>query len=310
MNSPLPPAACSAMNTYVHRAMACEWGLQLAAADPAYATQAARAAFAEVDRLESELSRFVVTSDIRRINAAAVGRAVSVTPETCEVLLLALAIQQATRGAFDAAARRAGGTRYTPGLPAFQVTATSRTVTRLADALLDLGAIGKGFAIDAAAGVLRSWGFTAGLLHSGQSSVLAWGTPAGAACWTVALRDPRDPRRTLGVVQLRDTALSGSGIALHGNHILDPRCNAPAVNRAAAWALAPSAAVSDAVSTALMVLSATEAAACFHSAGDAAVLSGVTGVLLDDRTTPPQLTILGAGGEHIQVHPEGRCTPA
>ena len=58
----------------------------------------------------------------------------------------------------------------------------------------------------------------------------------------------------LGTVRLRDRALSGSGTAIHGRHIIDPRTSRPAASPLGAWALAESAAVSDALSTAFMVL--------------------------------------------------------
>ena len=132
---------------------------------------------------------------------------------------------------------------------------------KTAGVLLDLGGIGKGFALDKAAETLREWadegwGLEAALLSGGQSSVLAMGAPPGTNGWTVTVgADVLDvPEEVL----LRDRALSGSGTRVHGRHIIDPRTGRPAVSPVRAWASSPSGAVSDALSTAFMVMSAAE----------------------------------------------------
>lgn len=267
------------MHGFAHDAMACTWGIVIPHDDAAYARQAARAAFDEVDRLERELSRFLESSDIARINAAAAGRPVRIGPDAFECLEIAARIHRQTHGAFDVTVgslvppRRAAGSAPAPGPPAslrptvgmarLTLDRATRTVTKTADDLtLDLGAIGKGYAVDRAVEVLRDWKIDAALVHSGQSTIYALGAPLAAAAWPIAVRDPEDHSAILGHVSLRDAALSGSGTRLHGPHIIDPRAGRPADAPAGAWATAPSAAVSDAVSTAFMVL-AEEAAAAY-----------------------------------------------
>src|SRR5262249_11742429 len=68
--------------------------------------------------------------------------------------------------------------------------------------------------------------------------------------------------------ELEHCSLSGSGVAVKGAHILDPRTGQPAQQRSRAWALAPSAAVSDALSTACMVLSESEIAEVIRGRSD------------------------------------------
>jgi thiamine biosynthesis lipoprotein len=118
----------------------------------------------------------------------------------------------------------------------------------------DLGAIGKGFALDRMADLLRGWDCRSYLLVAGGSSILAGDPPRGAAGWSCGLGDDRAPQRFF----LKQASLSGSGLAVKGSHILDPRTGHPALRQNRAWALTDTAAESDALSTACMVLTETE----------------------------------------------------
>jgi len=120
----------------------------------------------------------------------------------------------------------------------------------------DLGAIGKGFALDRLAEVLREWICPAFLLIAGGSSILAGDAPPGSAGWSCGLGDDHSPQRYL----LQQGSLSGSGLAVKGPHILDPRTGLPGTLRHRAWALANTAAESDALSTACMILTEPEIA--------------------------------------------------
>lgn len=119
---------------------------------------------------------------------------------------------------------------------------------------LDLGAIGKGFALDRMAEMLREWDCLAFLLVAGDSSILAGNAPAETAGWSCGLGDDNSPRR----YWLENCSLSGSGLAVKGKHIFDPRTGQPAQRQNRAWALCDTAAESDALSTAAMVLSEPE----------------------------------------------------
>jgi thiamine biosynthesis lipoprotein len=118
----------------------------------------------------------------------------------------------------------------------------------------DLGAIGKGFALDRMAELLRSWDCPSFLLVAGGSSILAGSPPPETAGWSCGLGDDGAQQRLL----LAHTSLSGSGLAVKGNHILDPRTGRPALRQNRAWALADTGAESDALSTACMVLNEPE----------------------------------------------------
>jgi FAD:protein FMN transferase len=118
----------------------------------------------------------------------------------------------------------------------------------------DLGAIGKGFALDRMAELLQSWDCPSFLLVAGGSSILSGDPPKETAGWSCGLGDDHAPQRLL----LAHTSLSGSGLAVKGNHIIDPRTGRPALRQNRAWALTDTAAESDALSTACMVLNEPE----------------------------------------------------
>jgi FAD:protein FMN transferase len=127
---------------------------------------------------------------------------------------------------------------------------------------LDLGAIGKGYAVQRAADILRDIGVTSALLHGGTSSSYAIGSLPDGPDWLVAIRDPTHPDQILTVAHLRDESLSVS--AVHGKsffkdgreygHVIDPRTGQPTQNAILAAVIGPDATEGDALSTALLVL--------------------------------------------------------
>ncbi len=235
---------------FTHEAMATEFRIAVKTAEPDYARQAADAAFEELDGLDRQLSRFVPGSDVVRINALGAGQSVRVSPAAYVCLRLAQQVHAQTGGAFDVTFRSARSSVHQLTLDDAGLTVTAGA----GDVTVDLGGIGKGYALDRVADLLREWDLGAALIDAGQSTVLA----CGDAERQVDLRHPADPDVTLGAVRLQGNALSGSSTAEQGAHIIDPRTGRPAERRPAAWAVAPMAALADALSTAFMVMSEGE----------------------------------------------------
>jgi thiamine biosynthesis lipoprotein len=228
-----------------HEAMATTFQIFVAGHPEEYARQAAMAAFRELDRLEGELSRYLPTSEISRINGLSTGGSLVLGEDTLQCLLGAAQISALTHRAFDpayATPRPSGSDE-----PLFALDPATHTLTSLCDRLhLDLGAVGKGYALDRMADVLAEWDITTACLQSGGSSALALDAPPGNPGWPIGVADETRlfTRR----------AVSGSGIAVQGEHLIDPQSRAPARRTRRVWAFAASAADSDALSTAFFIM--------------------------------------------------------
>ena len=259
--------------------MATEFELLIAQpeVDAAYARQVADAVFAEVDRLEDDLSRYKPGSDIWRINHLRAGEQCRIGMAARDCLQLAFAVHAETGGALDITIgrlmdifRHNDGTPRTPSAQELE-EARQRIgphIVSLDDSgmlsatvdlpALDLGALGKGYALDQAVTVLHDHGIHHALLNAGSSTVLGLGHPPDAEGWTVHAGNAAPVP-----VLLHNSSLSASGFAVKGAHIMDARRLQPVpVRQTRLWVSAPTAALSDALSTAFTVMDPAEIAAC------------------------------------------------
>jgi FAD:protein FMN transferase len=268
-------------------AMATRFELLLHGNREAALRAAGEEALAEIDRLENQLSLYRPGSEIAQLNARAAREAVRVSPEVFALLRHAATLTAITGGLFDitiaplmrcwgfqhqqgrqpapaelAAARAAVGMKHVLFDP------TERTI-RFAhpDVMLDLGAIGKGYAIASGVAILREAGVTSALFHGGTSTCYALGQPPNAETWRLTL--PVTPAAALlpdaapgaaPTISLRDESLSVSAVwgrafteaGQSFGHVIDPRTGIPVrTHRLAAVAL-PSAMETDALATALL----------------------------------------------------------
>jgi thiamine biosynthesis lipoprotein len=167
-------------------------------------------------------------------------------------LEIAKRMEMATRGAFSATAT---ALQTQASAPLWRLLPEQHSIVCDSGRLqFDLGAIGKGFALDRMAELLRNWDCPSFLLVAGGSSILAGDAPKDAAGWSCGLGDDNATQRFF----LTHASLSGSGLAVKGSHIVDPRTGRSALRQNRAWALTDTAAESDALSTACMVLSEPE----------------------------------------------------
>lgn len=258
-------------------AMATRFEVVLQGPRPEALRAAAEDAMDEVQRVEAWLSPYLQGSTLSRIHREAHLRPVTVEPPVFDVLSLAADLVQATGGTFDPTVGpllRAWGLRDgQPSPPSpealeearsrvgwhhVQLDPATRSVRFLRPGIeLHPGAIGKGWALDRAADLLREAGVVSALLHGGTSSIVAIGPPPSLPPWPVALPvGPDDPVGGI-VVELRDDTLSVSAAwgrsATGPAHVLDPRTGRPVPSGRMAAVALPSAAASDAWSTALLV---------------------------------------------------------
>jgi thiamine biosynthesis lipoprotein len=253
------------VHRFSHEAMATVFEIHCDHADARYAGQAAAEAFALVDRLEQQLSRFVGNSDVSRVNALAAGESTRVCPWTFECLGIAMRMHEVTGGAFDVS--------LGSGLEGLDLDPEAFAVCARADGIrLDLGGIGKGYAVDRVAELLEEWGVPRALVHGGFSSVRALDAPSDADGWALTLRAPGPGAApVLARLSAVQRSLSASGTQ-KGAHIRDPRSGRPAPSRVA-WVALPSAeaapspaTVAETLSTAFMLLSPIEIEALCGSA--------------------------------------------
>ena len=194
------------------QAMATRFEIVLHGEDPVSLRAAGEEALDEIERLDRQLNLYSTTSEIARLNARAAREPVRVEPGLFHLLDQARKIHQETGGAFDITIgplmRCWGFMGHGGGVPHPDALADARARTGMhlveLDAkeltvrfaregvMLDLGAIGKGYAIQRAAELLREAGVPAAILHGGTSTVCALGHPPGAAEWRVAIACPED----------------------------------------------------------------------------------------------------------------------
>ena len=278
--------------TLARHAMATRFEMVLHGDDLVPLRAAGEEALQEIENLEAQLSLFRPTSEIAHINAQASRTPVCVSPAVFSLLQHAKTLWEQSGGTFDPTIAPLlqcwgflGGKGSWPreeaiaealamtGMHLVELDPGSRTV-RFArpGVMLDLGAIGKGYAVQVAADLLRDLGVSSGLLHGGTSTVYAFGKPPDSPHWSIAIDapPPEPDSESLGkpsspsilaTVPLQDQALSisagwGKCFKRSGRvygHVLDPRSGQPVENALMAAVVTASATETDALSTAMLV---------------------------------------------------------
>ncbi|HXT58988.1 MAG TPA: FAD:protein FMN transferase [Pirellulales bacterium] len=286
------------------QAMACQFEAILNAGQYAHANETVMAALDLVDRLEEQLTVYRETSEIMRVNREAATGPVPLEPRLFALLQRAVELHHETGGAFDITSgpltkvwgfyRRQGAipgeaelaeALSRVGSQFLQLDPQAQTVRFLKPGMeLNLGAIGKGHALDRVAEVMLAAGVRDFLWHGGQSSILARGSQATQTAdrpgWLVGLRHPMLPERQIVEVCLHDRAMGTSGAGTQFfrhrgrryGHILDPRRGRPAEGVLSTTVVAPAAADADALATALYILGPEQALAWCKSRAEIGML--------------------------------------
>lgn len=241
---------------FTHKAMATLYEILIEYDDKVYAEQAAKAVFDEIDRLEEGLSRFLPNSEISMINNLKSGDKLLLSEDTLECLIQSQKLFEITNGAFDISvgSHKENWNEQIPLHQKFEIKELEHTITVLSEDLnIDLGGIGKGYALDKICDLLLEWDVSNAFIHGGGSSVKSIGSLNKFKGWPITLSNPNNPKQTLADILIKDFSISASGIK-KGDHIFNPILGKPITKRKAAWAITSSAVVSDALSTAFMIM--------------------------------------------------------
>lgn len=239
-------------------------------------------AFEEIERLDRTLSNYRPDSELSRINRLAGHEAVTTDPEMFSLLQACLEYSRRSAGTFDITVgplMRSWGffrgegrypapwqldkAREKVGWKKVQLDAGARTVHFAVDGMeLDLGGIGKGYAVDRVIRQLRTAGVKAAMVDAGSSTIYALGAPPGKKGWLVRVPKPGDRTQTISTVVLRDKSLSTSGsyekfFQLNGRtycHIMDPRTGEPVEGMLQATVIAADGTTTEALSKPMFVM--------------------------------------------------------
>ena len=281
-------------------AMATRFEIILYGENPVSLRAAGEEALDEIERLEQQLSLYRPSSEISRINAGAASGPVRIEPGLFRLLQHAQRLHRESGGTFDITIGPLircwgfmGGTGRLPDPAELALTRTKvgMHLVSLNEAdftvrfnqpgvMLDLGSIGKGYALERAAAIIADAGVTSAMLQGGTSTACAIGSPPDADAWKIAIERPApqkiliaslehsaiaDVGRTadfVAVIPLKDQSLSVSAVwgksfeadgRIYG-HVIDPRSGEPVNGALLAAVVLASATETDAFSTALLTL--------------------------------------------------------
>jgi thiamine biosynthesis lipoprotein len=269
--------------TVARNAMATRFECVLVGRDDRALRAAGEEALDEIQRIEAQLSLYKPESQIAQINARAAEERVRVSPDIFALLLWAREFWEVSGGSFDPTiaplVRCWGFMKGNGARPKDEEIAAARALVGMekvewdrtnctirfarSGMMLDLGSIGKGYALDRAVEILRDAGVENALLHGGTSTIIALGADENSP-WKIAIENPHaatEAEKVVAVVELKNESLSVSAIwgkyfELEGKllgHVIDPRTGWPAANTLLGAVILESATATDALSTAVLL---------------------------------------------------------
>jgi thiamine biosynthesis lipoprotein len=300
-----PPRATPAIVERVRQAMGTELRLTAWTSDEQSALTGFEAVFGEFERLESIMSVWRDGSEVQRLNDAAGTHAVRIGPDLRRVLGDARQVSEWTGGKFDVTFGALSGLwkfdhdqdnvipdagEIRARLPlvdyqALEIDERAGTAfLKRAGMRVHLGGIGKGYAVDRGAEILRGRGVRDFMIQGGGDLYVSGAR--GDRPWRVGIRDPRGPaERSLATLDLTDGTFSTSGDyerffikdGRRYHHILDPDLGEPARGCQSVTIVAESAAIADALSTGVFILGPSAGMTLIEK------LPNVEGVIVSDH---------------------------
>jgi len=241
-----------------HEAMKTTFSFHIVHDDAKLASDVAHASIALLDEIENTLSRYIAGSDVWLINQMRADETRFLSEFCYECLRLAVTAHVETGGLFDITLGRQiehqkndvegtpplleGQLMVDPDKPSIHCIEAGREI--------DLGGIGKGFALDKIKDLMCEWGIENALLSAGGSTQLAFGPKS----WDIELKGDHSEL----TLQLSNESLSASGIGIQGSHIVSPREDIQSYQHGRIWCIHPTATLADAWTTAMMLMNAEE----------------------------------------------------
>lgn len=267
------------------------------------AQEAVQAGFGEIKRLDQLLSTWRADSELSRVNAEAGRQPVQVSQETMDLVVRALNMAQLTAGGFNI--------MLGPAIEAWSVTERQRIpdleelhrlkslvdwsavlINREARTIylphkgmrIDVGGIGKGYAADRAVEVMKQAGAKGGIVAL-SGDIKAFGVPQERAGFPVGIRHPREEGTLIGIIDLRDEAISTAGDyerfferdGVRYHHILDPTTLEPARKCQSVTVVAKEGTIADGLDTGIFVLGPEQGMALVEQ------LPEVEAIIIDDE---------------------------
>jgi thiamine biosynthesis lipoprotein len=287
------------------------------------------AAFNEATRLDGIMSNYKPESDLSRLNRTAHFQVQSVPPDLYRVIKESLIYSRLSGGKFDItvgplvdywksvmrgerleSSAEEEKLRSCTGYEKITLLPPDRIEFHSSCLRIDLGAIGKGYAVDRMVEILRSNGITAALINAGGSTIYGMGSPPQTAGWRVRLRDPSG--RNAPEVLLKDNSVSTSEQTApdllgrsNAGHIIDPETGEPVKTSAAVSALAKTGTASDALSTALLLLGPDRGASLVKSTATTAAIWITAAGKSESVSSGPRISIGESAGSDVAARAAG-----
>ena len=255
------------------------------------AQKAINKSFDEMSRLEKIMSSYLPDSELSKFNTLAGGKKrIRVSPDLLKVIQRGIYWGKLSNGAIDIsigpAVKLWEFNSEIPTLPDTDKLLSAASFINYKDVVIDggsvslkksgmslnLGAIGKGYAVDQAIDVLKKMGIKSGLINAG-GDLMAFGLKKATKPWHIGIQHPRKPERIIVSLDVRDEAVATSGDyqryfiknKVRYHHILNPKNGWPVNQTISATVIADTVMNADALSTALFILGENKGIAFINS---------------------------------------------
>ncbi|MGJ5641242.1 FAD:protein FMN transferase [Formosa sp. S-31] len=238
-------------------------------------------AIAEISRIEHLISSWDSNSETSKINANAGKQAVVVDKELFGLIKRSIGISKLTQGAFDISYASMdkiwkfdGSMKTMPDASEIKASVekvgfenivlnenNSSVFLKLPGMKIGFGAIGKGYAADAAKALLMKKGVIAGIINA-SGDMNTWGKQTNGSPWNIAITNPLNKEKVFAMLPVDNQAIVTSGNYekfvkfnnVRYTHIIDPRTGYPSTGLISVSVMAPKAELADALATSIFVM--------------------------------------------------------